>query len=206
MKFSKQLEELFTTHRKIKLIDLNSLFGEKSFAFAFILLMMTAALPLPTGGITHFFEIVTALLALELIIGRNRIWLPKRWENHKINSPKPGKGMGRLVGFVRFFERFSRPRGHFIAKHHVFVRFVGLFVLVLTTAAFLAPPFSGLDTLPALGVVVLSLGLILDDLLVVIIGMLIGLAGIAVIFALSGLVVNGLHGLCVGIQLGICRG
>lgn len=205
MKFSKQLEQLFTTHRQIKLADLNMLFGEKSFAFAFILLLMTAALPLPTGGITHFFEIVAALLALELIIGRDRIWLPKRWENHKINSPKPGKGMGRLVGFVRFFERFSRPRGHFIAKHHLFVRFVGLSVLALATAAFFAPPFSGLDTLPALGIVVLSLGLVLDDLIVVIIGMLIGLAGVLVMLFLSSLAVGQLHNFCLALRLTICK-
>lgn len=205
MKFSKQLEQLFVIHRKIKLMDLNSLFGEKSFAFAFILLMMTAALPLPTGGITHFFEIVAALLALELIVGRDRIWLPKRWENRKINSPKPGKGMGRLVGFVRFFERFSRPRGHFIAKHHLFVRFIGLYVLILTGFAFFSPPFSGLDTLPALGVVVLSLGLILDDLLVVVIGMTIGLIGAVITLTISNLVISGAHNLCIAYLNGFCK-
>lgn len=205
MKFSQQLENLFTHHRKIRLLDLNELFGEKSFAFAFLLLLMTAALPLPTGGITHFFEIVAALLALEVIFGRHRIWLPKRWENHKINSPKPGKGMGRIVGFVRFFERFSRPRGHFIAKHHLFVRLLGLIVLILVGFAFFAPPFSGLDTLPALGVVVISLGIILDDLVVTIIGITIGVIGAIINLTLSSLVISGVHNLCLTYLDGICK-
>lgn len=205
MKFSQQLENLFTHHRKIRLLDLNELFGEKSFAFAFLLLLMTAALPLPTGGITHFFEIVAALLALEVIFGRHRIWLPKRWENHKINSPKPGKGMGRIVGFVRFFERFSRPRGHFIAKHHLFVRLLGLVVLILVGFAFFAPPFSGLDTLPALGVVVISLGIILDDLVVTTIGISIGAIGAIINLTLSSLVISGVHNLCLTYLDGICK-
>lgn len=205
MKFSQQLENLFTHHRKIRLLDLNELFGEKSFAFAFLLLLMTAALPLPTGGITHFFEIVAALLALEVIFGRHRIWLPKRWETHKINSPKPGKGMGRIVGFVRFFERFSRPRGHFIAKHHLFVRLLGLVVLILVGFAFFAPPFSGLDTLPALGVVVISLGIILDDLVVTTIGITLGVIGVIINLTLSSLVISGVHNLCLTYLDGICK-
>jgi len=37
----------------------------------------------------------------------------------------------------------------------------GLLVLGGSAGAFLAPPFTGLDTLPALGVVLLSLGVLL---------------------------------------------
>ena len=44
--------------------SLNELFGQKSFAIAFVLLLGVPALPLPTGGATHVFEIVAALLAL----------------------------------------------------------------------------------------------------------------------------------------------
>src|SRR6185312_10795047 len=40
------------------LIDL---FGEKSFALLFVLLLGVPALPLPTGGATHVFEIIAIL-------------------------------------------------------------------------------------------------------------------------------------------------
>ena len=55
------------------------LFEEKSFAIIFVLLLGVPALPLPTGGVTHVFEIIAALLALQLIVGRDQIWLPQRW-------------------------------------------------------------------------------------------------------------------------------
>jgi hypothetical protein len=41
-----------------------------------VLLLGPSALPLPTGGATHVFEIIAMLLALELIAGRDQIWLP----------------------------------------------------------------------------------------------------------------------------------
>ena len=46
----------------------------------------------------------------------------------------------------------------------------GLVVLGLALTAFLAPPFSGLDTLPSLGVVVLALGYLLADIVLASVG------------------------------------
>jgi hypothetical protein len=57
--------------------------------------------------------------------------------------------------------------------------------LVFTAAAFIAPPFSGLDTLPSLGVVLTALGVIFEDILIVIIGFLVGLTGIGLVIFLG---------------------
>ena len=54
-------------------------FGQKSFALVFVLLLGVPALPLPTGGATHVFEIIAVLVSLQLIAGREEIWLPRRW-------------------------------------------------------------------------------------------------------------------------------
>jgi hypothetical protein len=60
-----------------------------------------------------------------------------------------------------------------------------MLVLVLSVTAFVAPPFTGLDTLPSLGVVVLSVGVLLDDALLVLAGLVIGLAGMVLVIALG---------------------
>ena len=44
--------------------------------------------------------------------------------------------------------------------------------------AFLAPPFTGLDTLPSLGIVLLSLGVLLEDFVVVVVGLIVGVTGV----------------------------
>jgi hypothetical protein len=61
----------------------------------------------------------------------------------------------------------------------------GVAVFGFTLTAFLAPPFSGLDTLPALGVVVLSLGVLLGDIVIAGIGLGIGVIGVAVVIGLG---------------------
>ena len=60
----------------------------------------------------------------------------------------------------------------------------------LTLSAFLAPPFSGLDTLPSLGVVVIGLGVLLRDAAIAAAGAVIGAVGIGTVLALGSLVVN----------------
>ena len=66
----------------------------------------------------------------------------------------------------------------------------GLVVLGLSLTAFLAPPFTGLDTLPAMGVVVISLGMLLEDSLIVLAGTLIGALGVFVVIGLGRLIVE----------------
>src|SRR5215216_6992893 len=60
--------------------DLVEAFGERSFAIVFIVLLSVPALPLPTGGVTHVFEAIAMLIALQLLLGRHSIWLPARWK------------------------------------------------------------------------------------------------------------------------------
>ena len=44
-----------------------------------MILLGVPALPLPTGGVTHVFEVVSVLLAAQLVVGRDEIWLPQKW-------------------------------------------------------------------------------------------------------------------------------
>jgi hypothetical protein len=71
------------------------------------------------------------------------------------------------------------------------VVFGGL-VLAGSLAAFLAPPFSGLDTLPSLGVVLLSLGVLLKDLAIVVLAVVAGVAGVALELILGRAAVRGI--------------
>ena len=176
--FSKDLHNWLETGKDKTLSGLNQLFGEKTFAIAFILLMALPALPLPTGGITHITEIITMLLCLELIIGRSSVWLPKRWQNRDVSKLLKGKAARSLIAFIVWFERLSRQRWSSLLAIRPVLSLIGVIILVFTVAAFVAPPFSGLDTLPALGVVVMSLALVLGDSLILLAGIIVGAAGI----------------------------
>ena len=152
-------------------------------------------LPLPTGGATHVFEIIAALLAVQLILGGKRIWLPARWRRLELAGPRQRRFLEGLMKWIRRLERFSKPRLRFLFNHRLSNAVFGLLVLGGSLAAFLAPPFTGLDTLPSLGVVLLSLGVLLEDAAVVVVAVLVGLAGVVVEIVLGSAAVGGIESL-----------
>jgi hypothetical protein len=170
------------------LIDL---FGPKSFAVMFVVLMAVPALPLPTGGATHVFEILVALGALQLIAGREEIWIPSRWRGLNVGGHDGnGRFIRALMWVIRTLERIARPRMAVLFGRRTSTAIFGALVLAGTLGAFLAPPFTGLDTLPSLGVVVLSLGVLLEDALIALIGVVLGAAGIAVEVFLAATIIR----------------
>jgi hypothetical protein len=173
--------------------SLVELFGERSFAILFVLLLGVPALPLPTGGATHVFELIAIVLALELILGRADIWLPERWRKLELAGPKQQRFITALMKVIRRIERLSRPRLRFVFGRRSSSTAFGLLVIAGSLAAFLAPPFTGLDTLPALGIVLLSLGVLLEDFLVVASGLAIMTIGVALEVVLGGAVLHSLR-------------
>jgi hypothetical protein len=165
-------------------------FEEKSFAILFVFLLGVSALPLPTGGATHVFEIIAALLALQLIAGRDHIWIPQKWRKLPLAGPKQQRFISGLMKLIRRLERLSRPRLRFLFDNRLSNSAFGLLVLGATAGAFFAPPFTGLDTLPSLAVVLLSLGVLLEDIIVVVLGVVVGAAGVALEIFVGGAVVH----------------
>jgi hypothetical protein len=175
--------------------SLIELFGQKSFALVFVLLLGVPALPLPTGGATHVFEIIAMLLALQLIAGRKEIWLPQRWRKLELAGKRRERFIRALIRMIRRLERFSRPRMRFLFDHRLSNIVFGALVVAGSAAAFVAPPFTGLDTLPALGVVLVSLGVLLEDIVLVLLALIIGAAGVALEIFLGTAAINGISGL-----------
>jgi hypothetical protein len=173
-------------------------FKEKSFAVLFAVLLGPAALPLPTGGVTHVLEAIAMLLALQLVAGRDEVWLPRRWRNLKLVGEKRERFLERLLRMIRWLERWSRPRGRFLFGHRVSTIVFGALVLGGSLAAFVAPPFSWLDTLPALGVVLLSVGVLVEDVAVVGLGLVVGAAGVALVVAVGGAAIRVIEELASG--------
>lgn len=187
---SDQLDLWFLGDQPRTLGGLVDLFGEKSFAVVFVVLMAVPALPLPTGGVTHVFEAITMLLALELVVGRRTIWLPRRWKSQDLTGVSSARFASALLKRIRWLERFSHPRLRTLVVHPLSAVVFGIAVFALSLVAFVAPPFSWLDTLPALGVVVVSLGVLLEDYLLTAVGLVIGAIGALLVFVLGSLVVH----------------
>ena len=165
-------------------------FGKRAFALIFVILMGVPALPLPTGGATHLFEAIAVLLACELVVGRDEIWLPRRWRSRTLDTG--GRFIRVLLRTIRGVERISKHRLRFLFGHRLSNLVFGAFVAVGATAAFLAPPFTGLDTLPALGVVLVSLGVLFEDFLFVAVGVVVTACGVLLEVVVGSAALHGL--------------
>jgi hypothetical protein len=184
-RFSHRLESWLSNDSPKTLGDLAAAFREKSFAVLVLVLMFPAALPLPTAGITHVFEALTAGIAMQMIVGRTTVWLPRRWRDRDLRATTLQKAIPFILRRIRSVERFSRPRGSRLMQTSTANRGVGVLFVVLAAFAATAPPFSGLDTLPALGAVLVALAVILEDLAVLGVGILVGSGGVVAIFTVG---------------------
>ncbi len=191
--FSVQLERWLKDKQPKTIKSLLDTFGEKSFAIVILVLMFVPALPIPTGGITHIFELIVMLLALEMIFGRRSIWLPKKILRRPLGNVLTGKAIPLMIKQIRWFERFSRPRFGSVINHRVTYVFTGVLFFLLALAAALAPPFSGLDTVPSLAAVTISLALILDDALIFIVGSVLSIVGLVLVFVTAHATLNFFH-------------
>ncbi len=144
--------------------------GSGGFSLLFVILMGVPALPLPTGGITHVLEVIAMLVSLQLIFGRNSVWIPGRWRDVSFEEGAGSKFVDGLMKSTAKLERFSKPRLRPVFGYWWSDVLYGIAVLAGAIAAFLAPPFTGLDTVPALGVVILSVGVMMEDFAYVVAG------------------------------------
>ena len=190
-KASQEIERWLAGEGTRTLGSLIDLFQEKSFALLFVILLGVPALPLPTGGATHVMEVIAMLLALQLILGRDEIWLPARWRALELAGERQQRFIAGLMRFIRTLERFSRPRLRFLFGRRLSNIAFGVLALLGSVAAFAAPPFTGLDTLPALSVVLIALGVLLEDFAVVAAGLLMMVAGVALEVVLGAAAIEG---------------
>lgn len=193
--FSHELQAWLESDHDKTLGTLITVFAEKAFAVTIMMLMFLPALPLPTGGISHVFEAIVVVIAAQMVLGRRTVWLPERWEGRELGALTTEKGIPGMLKVIRRFERISRPRGADLLQRAASIRILGLVLIGLALAAGLAPPFSGLDTLPAMGAVVVTLGMILGDVAVVGIGVAIGAGGALIIVTLGAAAVRLVTGL-----------
>src|SRR5512132_1093620 len=109
-RFSARLESWLEGDESKTIGALTDLIDEKSFALIIMVLLFPSALPIPTGGVTHVLELIAALVACQMVFGRQELWLPRRFRDHELGEAVTGKAVPVIIRRVRWFERWARPR------------------------------------------------------------------------------------------------
>jgi hypothetical protein len=147
-KLSEDLRLLLTSQdgQQLTLGRLFDAMGDRGFGLVLMLLSLPSALPVPAPGYSTPFGIMLILLALQMMAGRHRPWMPLWAKKIRISE---GLANTMLKGAAAFFTRIEhliKPRWSWASGRggHFFAGFI-----VLSMGLLMALPIPGTNTAPA---------------------------------------------------------
>jgi hypothetical protein len=140
--------------------ELTDAVGEKGFGLVLVLLSLPSALPVPAPGYSTPFGIVIALLALQMLMGRQTVWLPARLQRIRIKPSLADKMIRAATKFLRAVEHLIRPRQLWIRTR---LGQSGLAIVILIMACLMMLPIPLTNTLPAMVIFLIGVGLSEED-------------------------------------------
>jgi hypothetical protein len=146
---------------EVTLAAIWQLAGERIFGFLFVLLSLPSALPVPAPGYSIPFGVVMLLLALQLLAGWKRPWLPQKMLNRPIELSKVQGFLNAGMRWLHRIEMLSRPRLSYVCTSLPGRVVIGCAIAVMSVSMMIPIPFT--NTLPAIGIFVIGFGLLDDD-------------------------------------------
>lgn len=156
------LKQLLATDdaRGLSIRELTAAVGEKGFGLVLIVLSLPSALPVPAPGYSTPFGIVIALVALQMIVGRQTLWIPEKLGNVRIQPKLANKMLGAAAKFLNKIERFIRPRHRWIRGRTGQAAIASVIVVM---ACLMILPIPLTNTFPAMVIFMIGVGLSEED-------------------------------------------
>jgi hypothetical protein len=155
----------------------------RAFGFTMLIFALPCCLPMPPG-IPTVCGVALTIIALNLIAVRRRLWLPRVIADKSLARADLRRIVDRVLPMMQRLERFCRPRLAPLTEPFGKV-LIGFVVLVLGLVMILPIPFLG-NMPPGFAASVIAIGVIERDGLVVLIGLVVSAAAIAVASAATG--------------------
>jgi hypothetical protein len=160
---------------KVTLQDILSLAGERTFGFLFVLLALPSALPVPAPGYSVPFGVVLLILAVQLIMGRQRLWLPEKWQGRAFDLKQVQGFIKAGLPWLQRLEALSRPRMSYICTSLPGRVVIGVAIALMSISMMIPVPLT--NTLPAIGIFITGFGLLDDDGFISLSGLVVCLMG-----------------------------
>ena len=119
----------------------------------------------PIGGIPGvptLLALFITLMAIQLMIGRDHVWMPQFVQQRAVGSKKLHKAVGKLRGLASFLDRHSEGRLEVLTEGFA-IKLVATLIIAL---CFTVPPLEFLpfaSSLPMLAIAVLGMALTVRD-------------------------------------------
>lgn len=153
--------------------------GEQGLLIVCVFLSIPFLFPVAIPGTSTVFGLLIGLIGVGVMADRLP-WLPARLLDHPLQAKHVMPVLKKGAEWARRFERLIRPRWLLLTHGPTVNRLNGL-MLIVAAVSLLAPlpmiPFS--NTIPALGIALLALGMVERDGGLIVLGYLASLAGAA---------------------------
>ena len=164
--------------KTVSLTDILALAGERIFGFLFVILALPSALPIPAPGYSIPFGIAMFALAIQMIVGRDRPWLPTKIMNGSMPLKKVQGFVKKGNPWLQKIEAITKPRLAYICTSIPGKTIIGIAIALMSISMMI--PIPGTNTIPAIGIFVTGFGLVEDDGVISLVGLLICAFGAAV--------------------------
>lgn len=163
---------------------------ERAFGFLLLLLALPCCLPF-VYVLPQIVALPMLALAGQMAMGGRHPWLPKKLHDRRFEIAALARVLSRAERYVGWVERFASPRLRPVTSH-LGNRIVG--VLLLAPIASILVPLPSTNTAPGIGVAISALGLIERDGVLVVGGLLFGIAWVALLLILGNEAVELIRG------------
>ena len=158
-----ELDDLAAEKEQVCISDVLDDFGKRSFG-PFIMLPALIEIS-PVGGIPGiptFLAAIIALVALQLLLGKDHVWLPRFIRHRAVSGKKLHKAVGKLRGVSHWLDNHSTGRFESLVEG-IWVKIAaGLIILLCCTVPPLEfVPFA--STLPMAAIAAFGLALTVRD-------------------------------------------
>lgn len=188
-KIERIIEKLPPT--EVTLVEIMDIVGADSLMLLTIFLSLVFLVPVSIPGVSTVFGTGILLIGITRLFSRN-LWLPRKIATRKISADRLRTGFERALVWFRRLEKISRPHRLQILTYGGLMSLLNNLSFILAALLLMAPfgfvPFS--NTLPAIALVFLAIGLMQRDGGSILLGYLANLATIiyfAILIAGGGL-------------------
>jgi hypothetical protein len=152
--------------------------GEGSFGTSLAFFAIPEVVPIPIPGLAAIVVIPTAVISAQMAVGHKQIKLPRFILKKTVPRRALAAAIHAILPFLEKAEKLSKPRWKW-ATTSLAKRLLGVFVFVLALS--IAFPMPGFNMPQAISTFIIALGLVEDDGILVVAGVLAGLASLALL-------------------------
>lgn len=178
-----ELDVHLQTMEAVCLSDILDAFHERGFGVFLFFLALPMGLPIPVPpGVNVLLAMPLILLTAQQAYGAKRPWFPKKMRYKSLSAARLRMMIGAAIPLIHKVEYLLRPRLAWVT-HGVCSYVIGVAGLLMALSICVPLPLT--NTVPSFGIALMAAGVLMRDGLAVLIGMITGLAWVAVLLILG---------------------